>query len=65
MYKKFVWMELPVSIYAFRGHDSAWLLEDISLEYGSFKFKKLRKKSHQTNYTGSFSYSHCQERPQV
>ena len=39
MYKKFVWMELPVSIYAFRGHNSAWLLEDISLEYGSLSLK--------------------------
>lgn len=40
MYKKFVWMELPVSIYAFTiGHKSTWLLEDISLEYGSLSLK--------------------------
>lgn len=37
MYKKFVWMELPVSIYAFRGHDSAWLLED-NYQFGVWKF---------------------------
>lgn len=65
MSQEIVWMELPVSIYAFSGHNSVWLCGDISLEYGSFKFKKLRGKPHQANYTRSFSYGHCQERPQV
>ena len=44
MYKKFVWMELPVSIYAFTiGNKSTWLLEDISLEYGSLSLKSWEK----------------------